>query len=146
MPFALLYVSRNRVPENSHSRELANILAVSLANNRAHSITGALVSTPTHFAQILEGPRGAVSDLMTRIEADPRHGDIAIVARETLPRRSLPRWSLAHIGNSDDLSHAIGKFSNAAGGSSSPRDVSALWNLMRDLAYEQYAADPSRST
>lgn len=146
MPFALLYISRNQIPEAAHAREIAKILAVSLANNRAHSITGALVSTPTHFAQILEGPRGAVNNLMTRIEADLRHSDIAIVARETLPQRSLPRWSLAHIGNSDNLSHAIGKFSNVASGSSSPRDVSALWNLMRDLAYEQFAADPSRST
>jgi hypothetical protein len=144
VPFALLYISRNQLPEPAHAREIARILDVSLANNRAHSITGALVSTPAHFAQILEGPRGAVTDLMRRIEADPRHRDISIVARETLPQRSFPRWSLAHIGNSDELSRAIGKFANVA--TPAPGDVWSLWNLMRDLAHQQHEADPSRST
>lgn len=144
MPFALLYISRNQTPAAAHAAELANILAVSLANNRTRSITGALVSTPEHFAQVLEGPRQAVTALMARIEADPRHGDISIVARETMPQRSFPRWSLAHIGNSDELSRAIGKFADVA--TPAPGDVWWLWNLMRDLAHKQHAADPSRST
>lgn len=146
MPFALLYISRNLVPEARHPEELAQILEVSLANNSARSITGALVSTPSHFAQVLEGPREAVTALMARIESDPRHRDIFILARETLPQRSFPRWSLAHIGNSDDLSHAIGKFSDFASKGAAPGDVWSLWNLMRDLAHNQHAADPSRST
>jgi hypothetical protein len=81
---------------------------------------------------------------MARIEADPRHADIAIVARETLPQRSFPRWSLAHLGNSDELSRAMGKFAGVA--TPAPGDVWSLWNLMRDLAHKQHQADPSRST
>lgn len=144
MPFALLYISRNQVPETAHAQELAKILDASLANNRERSITGALVCTPAHFAQILEGPRAAVTDLMTRIDVDPRHRDISIIAKETLPQRSFPRWSLAHIGNSDELSRAIGKFADVA--IPAPGDVWSLWNLMRDLAHQQHEADPSRST
>ena len=144
MPFALLYISRNQVPDGSHAQELANILEVSLAYNSARAITGALVSTPEHFAQVLEGPRGAVMDLMGKIEADPRHRDIAILAKETIPQRSFPRWSLAHIGNSDELSRAMEKFAGVA--VPAPGDVWSLWNLMRDLAHKQHEADPSRST
>jgi len=144
MPFALLYISRNEVPEGARSHELANILEVSLAYIRARSITGALVGTPEHFAQVLEGPRGAVMELMGKIEADPRHREIAILAKETVPQRSFPRWSLAHIGNSDELSRAIGKFAGVA--TPAPGDVWALWNLMSDLADKQFETDPSRST
>lgn len=144
MPFALLYISRNRIPEPVHAQEVAKILEVSLAHNRARSITGALVSTPEHFAQVLEGPREAVTSLMATIAADSRHRDIALLARETIPQRSFPRWSLAHIGNSDELSRAIGKFAGVA--TPAPGDVWLLWNLMRDLAHQQYETDPSRST
>jgi hypothetical protein len=144
VPFALLYISRNQIPEAMYAEELAKVCEVSLAHNRARSITGALVSTPTHFAQVLEGPHEAVTTLMARIEADPRHRDIALLARETIPQRSFPRWSLAHIGSSDELSRAIEKFSGVA--TPAPGDVWSLWNLMRDLAHQQHEADPSRST
>jgi hypothetical protein len=146
MPFALLYISRNRVPEERHADELARILDVSLRYNKAHSITGALVSTPQHYAQIIEGPRTAVGALMKRIEADPGHGDISIVVKETLPQRSFARWSLAHIGTSDELEQAIGKFTNVAGQGPAPGDVWSLWNLMSALAHRQSEADPSRAT
>ena len=146
MPFALLYISRNDLSEAAHAQELAGILQTSLVNNRARSITGALVSTPSHYAQVLEGPREAVTATMARIEADPRHCEIAIVARETVPQRSFARWSLAHIGTCGALDEAIGKFTGAADRRPAPGDVWALWNLMSELAHRQYDADPSRST
>ena len=89
MPFAVFYISQNDVPEEAHTRELARILTTSLAANRAASITGALVSTPTHYAQILEGPREAVNAMMARIEADSRHRDVAVIASETIPQVSV---------------------------------------------------------
>jgi hypothetical protein len=146
MPFALFYISRNNVPETAHSEELAKILDVSLEYNRAHAITGALVSTPVHYAQILEGPRGAVGDLMRRIETDPRHRDISFLARETLPQRSFPRWSLAHVGSSRELESAIERMANRASQGPSPGEVWSLWNLMSDLAHRHYDADPSSAT
>ena len=146
MPFALLYVSHNRIPPAALDRELAEILAVSLLHNQAKSITGALVSTPTRFAQVLEGPRQAVMTTMKRIEADPRHRDIAIVADEMLPERSFPRWSLAHIGTCDPLDNAMAKLSDASVRPPSPGEVWALWNLMSELAHAQFEADPTRST
>jgi hypothetical protein len=146
VPFALLYVSHNRIPSAALDQELAKILSVSLAHNQARSITGALVSTPTRFAQVLEGPRGAVMALMKRIEVDPRHGDIAIVADEMLPERSFPRWSLAHIGINDALENAMAKVSDASVRPPAPGDVWALWNLMSELAHARFGADPSSST
>lgn len=143
MPFALLYVSHNRIPAAALDRELARILDVSLAHNQAKSITGALVSTPSRFAQVLEGPREAVMATMKRIEADPRHGDIAIVANEMLPERSFTRWSLAHIGISDALDDAMATLSHASTRAPSPGEVWALWNLMSELARAQFEADPS---
>ena len=146
MPFALLYISHNQVSPAALDNELAKILETSLAYNQANSITGALVSTPTRFAQVLEGPRGAVMAIMERIEADPRHRDLAVVASEMIPERSFPRWSLAHIGRCDALDSAMAKLSDVSTRSPLPGDVSALWKLMSELAFAQHAADPSRST
>ena len=142
MPFALLYISRNRVSEDMQAQEVATILKSSLANNRAHSVTGALVGTPDYYAQVLEGPRDAVMRTMQWIEADPRHEDIRIVAREMIPQRSFAQWSLAHIGNSPELDGAIRNL--AADPTPLPGKVKALWNLMEELAGQQ--TDPSRST
>jgi hypothetical protein len=144
MPFALLYISRNSVPEARHSQEIEGILSASLANNRGLSVTGALVSTPEYYAQVLEGPRQAVTTVMEWIEADPRHTDIRVVAREMLPQRSFGRWSLAHIGASAELDSAIGKLAGDV--VPSPGSVWALWNLMAELAEQQFGQDPSRST
>lgn len=146
MPFALLYTSRNCVPAEAQAQAVGDILETSLAYNRQHAVTGALVSTPAHFAQILEGPRGAVTALMTRIEADPRHRHITILARETLPQRSFAHWSLAHIGNNAELDAAIAKFAERTAQGPAPGAVWALWNLMSELAARQFQADPSRST
>lgn len=144
MPFALLYISDNRVPEVEHAQEIARILKSSLANNRALSVTGALISTPRHYAQILEGSRDAVTRIMQWIEADPRHANIRVLLREMLPQRAFARWSLAHIGRNDALDDAIGTLAGSP--VPSPGSVSALWNLMEKLAREQFDADPSRST
>jgi hypothetical protein len=144
MPFALLYISDNRVAEPQHAKEITSILASSLAKNRALSVTGALVGTPDHFAQVLEGSRDAVAKIMQGIEADPRHANIRVLIREMLPERSFARWSLAHIGRCDELDNAIGAL--AAKDVPSPGNISTLWNLMERLAREQFGADPSRST
>jgi hypothetical protein len=146
VPFALLYSSHNEVPAAALDAELAKILKSSLAYNGAKSITGALVSTPTRFAQVLEGPRGAVMAVMERIKADRRHRDIVVLASEMIPERSFPRWSLAHIGRCDALDSAMAKMSGAGRQAPLPGDVSALWNLMSELADTQHKADPSRST
>ena len=145
LPFALLYISRNAVPDASREQEIARILEVSLRHNRAHSVTGALVSTQAHYAQVLEGPREAVLALMARINADPRHRDVSIMAEEILPQRSFPRWSLAHIGNCDRLEEAIGRLASDAQASQGAM-VWPLWQLMSELAYAQFKSDPTRST
>lgn len=141
MPFALLYISDNRVAAPEHADEIAAILASSLANNRARSVTGALVSTPAHYAQILEGSREVVTRTMDWIAADPRHANIRVLLREMHPQRSFARWSMAHIGCSAELDDAIRAL--AGDGVPSPGKVSELWNLMERLARQ---ADPSRST
>ncbi len=141
MPFALLYISDNRVTEAEHAGELARILASSLANNRALSVTGALVSTPAYYAQILEGSRDAVAKVMEWIEADPRHANIRVLLREMHPQRSFTRWSMAHIGRNAELDSAIGMLADSP--VPSPGSVSALWNLMESLAAN---AEPERST
>ena len=141
MPFALLYISESRVAEPDYTREIARILATSLVNNRAYSVTGALVSTPGHFAQILEGSRGAVGTVMDGIEADPRHANIRVLLREMHPQRSFARWSMAHVGRCAELDQAIETLAGSA--VPSPGNVSALWSLMERLAAE---SDPSRST
>jgi hypothetical protein len=97
---SLLYVSNSllRMPDEEH--ELRHIVAVARERNGRLGVTGALVFTGHHFAQVLEGSAAAVDELMTSICRDRRHSGIDIVEVIELPARRFAAWSLAYSGPS----------------------------------------------
>lgn len=97
MPYSLLYVSKTLLEFPQGDAEVANIVEVGLARNAQLGVTGALISTPSYFAQVLEGERAAVDELMASINADPRHMRIKMV-REVEEERRFPIWSMAYSG------------------------------------------------
>lgn len=101
---SLLYVSSRRLQPDAGVHDVDDIVTISRERNRSLRITGALVATPTHFAQILEGPAPAIDELMTSIHRDRRHYDIIVTPMEEKPRREFHRWSLAYHGDSTYVS------------------------------------------
>ena len=93
-----LYISRSLIEPARQATELENIIETSRAWNAQHGITGALLSSGTHFAQVLEGDAAAVCDLMTSIRADPRHSDLSVLTQGPVPDRAFAGWSMAYVG------------------------------------------------
>lgn len=106
---SLLYVSDSRLALGA--RELDAIVAASLRNNAAAGISGALISTRTRFAQLIEGPEAAVDDLMARILADPRHERVRVIVRRWVLVRVMHDWRLAYAGSSSFVEQQISTLS-----------------------------------
>ncbi len=96
--FSLLYVSSTNLNFPDGNKEVDDIVSGSLQRNARLGVTGALISTPSYFAQVLEGPHAAIAELMTSILRDPRHRDLKVVSETDLPKPLFAGWSLAYSG------------------------------------------------
>lgn len=70
-------------------------------------MTGALVSTAAHFAQILEGQAAAIEELMDSIHRDVRHDQVTVLRVASITQRRFPDWSMAYSGHSTYLARHI---------------------------------------
>lgn len=77
--FQTLYVSQ--LVSMSDFGAVTDIVAVSRRTNPARGITGALLFDGEYFGQLLEGSEAEVTELMRRIEADPRHRALTTLFR-----------------------------------------------------------------
>ena len=73
----LFYLSRADAALSTAT--VQHILRVSQRNNRRKDITGCLLYTGQHFAQILEGNSADLTELVSRIAKDPRHHSLVVV-------------------------------------------------------------------
>jgi len=104
---SLVYVSRSLVPDTDASSMIADIVAVGSERNAACGVTGALVYSGNHFAQLLEGPDTAVERLLTSIRADGRHTDLLVVRDTEVEERQFDGWGLAYNGRSSFIDKHI---------------------------------------
>lgn len=88
------------------SRDLLALLSQSMRANVVRGLTGRLFiedvdGTPGTLVQWIEGPTEAVSSLYRKIERDPRHSDVEVLASGPLVRltgragRLYPDWSMS---------------------------------------------------
>jgi len=78
--------------------DIEDILAMSRHNNARMGVTGLLVQTPSHFMQVLEGSREAVSQTFGRIVSDPRHTDVTFYGMSDIDERHFSEWRMAFVG------------------------------------------------
>ena len=74
---------------------LKKILETARKNNKATEVTGALLYTGKHFAQVLEGPQRAVNHWFQLISQDLRHGNVTPLFYERITERQFDGWSMA---------------------------------------------------
>jgi hypothetical protein len=98
--YFLLYVSRSLLRLPDEAGEVDRIVAVARRENKRLGVTGALIFTRAHFAQVLEGDQGAVETLMERIRRDSRHANLTVVSAGAREERLFPQWSMAYSGGS----------------------------------------------
>lgn len=104
---SLLYVSRSCISQKMGSDEISAIVQGSLARNSRLGVTGALIFTGVHFAQILEGPKLSLRELMASICSDERHRDITTVVDRCISTRAFGQWAMAYSGCSTYLDRHI---------------------------------------
>jgi len=96
--YRLIYCSRNVIlqasPDAAMEAAIGAILSAARPHNKANNVTGALLSTASGFAQVLEGPREVVERTFDRISADPRHADVTVLSFTPTERRSFPDWPM----------------------------------------------------
>ena len=91
------YVSKAVGAAGQNLLSIAEILGVSQSNNARDGLTGLLLSHGGWFLQVLEGDRGRIAMLMSRLERDPRHTDIRVLAEGEAPGRAFPDWSMGQV-------------------------------------------------
>lgn len=91
----LFYVSRVANPDRPV--DVQGLLGLSRMRNRRLDVTGMLVHSGRHFAQVLEGPAAAVDELVRSVAADPRHVDFRIVFAKPIERRDYGEWEMGYI-------------------------------------------------
>ena len=69
----------------------------STLNNERDGITGLLTFDGANFAQSVEGPPAAVADLLGRLKADPRHGDLDVMYSGPVASQRYPGWKLGFL-------------------------------------------------
>ena len=74
---------------------LQDILETAAKNNQQSDITGALLFSGRHFAQVLEGPEAAINDRFRLISQDTRHHNVTPLLYEPAGERQFKGWSMA---------------------------------------------------
>ncbi len=77
------------------------ILGVAQLNNRRLDVTGMLVQSDGHFAQVLEGRPEVVSGLLEKIRLDRRHRDVRVLLQEDVSRRQFANWGMGLVRRDD---------------------------------------------
>ena len=75
--------------------DLLKLLKQARGFNEQAGITGVLMYGGGRFVQVLEGCPAAVRCLYARIEADPRHGRLEVLADGPLARREFKSWHMS---------------------------------------------------
>ena len=95
----VFYVSR--ASSNITIADVRNILSISQRNNRRLDLTGCLLYSGRHFAQVLEGREEVIISTISSVTTDGRNRDIRILLNRQIPLRQYPTWSMAGLYNLD---------------------------------------------
>jgi hypothetical protein len=96
---SLLYISKSLLTLPTDEVEIGCIVAAARSRNASLGVTGTLIATNAAFAQILEGEKAAIDELMLSILIDTRHTDLRILEYKEIEQRRFPCWTLAYSGS-----------------------------------------------
>ena len=140
MLLSLMFISRSALAGADAGPSVDNIVAASRRRNLSLDVSGALVFTGVHFAQILEGSQDALCILMARIRSDIRHDCVEVVRQMRIDQRSFRDWSMAYAGPSTHLAARLSPLLlQAKAGPGAPDAVERLAIAMQELGSQSAA-------
>ena len=101
-----MYVSHATKPFTTQA--LAALLAKVRVANANAGVTGMLLHQDGTFLQVLEGEVAAVELVFAKIEHDPRHKHVVLLARLETRERTFSDWSMGYVDLTGTASHVIG--------------------------------------
>jgi Sensors of blue-light using FAD len=130
----LLYVSESNIEALSADRTVSEIIERAQVKNAQIHVTGALIFTGQHFAQVLEGSPESISMLMAYIYNDPRHTNIVVFDKSPITQRQFPDWTMAYHGPAPFVSRHIAKLREATSKPEQRRAADWLTDLAREFS------------
>lgn len=97
----IAYVSRSTALPRDVEGVVQDILATARRKNPAAGLTGALLFSEGHFAQVLEGPLDPLELTFEIIQEDARHDAVRVLFYRSIERRAFSDWSMAFAGAVD---------------------------------------------
>ncbi|MHB8478421.1 MAG: BLUF domain-containing protein [Steroidobacteraceae bacterium] len=91
---SLIYASRST--ECFHEHEIPDLLQQVRLANAKQEITGMLLYICGSFLQVLEGQPEMVDAVFSKILRDPRHTELTLMTRESIPERAFEGWTMMH--------------------------------------------------
>lgn len=84
----------SRAIEAVSDRQLGNLLENCRNDNRRDNITGLLLYVGGYFVQVIEGSFEHIGKLKSKIEADKRHSQFALLLDHKVDDRSFAEWNM----------------------------------------------------
>lgn len=131
---SLLYVSRSTMPGDEAPATIENVVASARSYNPEHGLTGALLFTGEHFAQVLEGTPTAIEALMKNVSRDTRHDQIVVVSREPITKRRFGEWSMAYSGPSQFVARHVTRLLTNSDAPNQERSAQWLQELLWEFS------------
>lgn len=126
----LLFVSRSCIDPAIAGLIVSQIVSAAQKRNAQLGVTGSLIYTGECFAEVLEGPQTAISDLMASINRDPRHRSISVLRQSQLKERKFTNWSMAYHGTSNYISNYVTRLMQPASQSVQLKQINELMMLI----------------
>lgn len=131
---SLLYVSTSLIEPERVESEVAEIVRAAQLSNAEHDLTGALLFTGSHFAQVVEGEEQNVDSLLVRLRKDDRHAELMVVDRRPLSARRFADWRMAYSGPSQFVARQVNRLLHDPSPSEMQRASDWLISLFREFA------------
>lgn len=90
----IFYTSQSTIPDDQIESNLADIVRACTQHNKANDVTGVLFYENRNFVQALEGEEHAVRHTLERVQKDPRHTNLNVLADKTIEARSFSDWAM----------------------------------------------------
>lgn len=130
---SLIYVSRSTIPRSRHEDDIDAIMSGSIARNHELAVRGVLIFTEGHFAQLLEGPKAGVDELMASIERDQRHEQLTVIERRRIDDYRFPDWGLAYWGSAAYVNDKLSSLLDARRAVILTQETRQIFELMWQL-------------
>lgn len=93
--FTICYISS--IVAQLSEADIKLLIEQSADANSHLNITGCIGIRRSEVVQVLEGPRGVVEALFRRIQSDPRHSGVTIMASSEIERRRFEGWGMKEL-------------------------------------------------